>query len=71
MTFNCSCDINKKKVKLQQAFLSVLIKKDTVFTLKGMKRINYVHSIDPAAYAYLVKALQLLQTHGYFMESIL
>ena len=36
-----------------------------------MKRINYIRSIDPMAYAYLVKALQLLQPKGYFTDSIL
>ena len=34
-----------------------------------MKRINYIRSIDPMAYAYLVKALQLLQPKGYFTDS--
>ena len=45
--------------------------KDFAFTLKGMKRINYIRSVDPMAYAYLVKALQLLQPQGYFTDSIL
>ena len=45
--------------------------KEAVFTLKGMKRINYIRSIDPVAYAYLVKAFRLLQAQGYFTESIL
>ena len=45
--------------------------KDFAFTLKGMKRINYIRSVDPMAYAYLVKALQLLQPQGFFTDSIL
>ena len=45
--------------------------KDFAFTPKGMKRINYIRSIDPMAYAYLVKTLQLLQPQGYFTDSIL
>ena len=45
--------------------------KDFAFTLKGMKRINYIRSVDSMAYAYLVKALQLLQPQGFFTDSIL
>lgn len=45
--------------------------KDFAFTLKGLKRINYIRSVDPMAYAYLVKALQLLQPQGFFTDSIL
>lgn len=36
-----------------------------------VKRINYIRSVDPMAYTYLVKALQLLQPQGYFNDSIL
>lgn len=45
--------------------------KDYTFTLNGMKRINYIRSIDPMAYSYLVKALHLLQPYGYFTDSVL
>ena len=54
-----------ERVSVPEAF------KDSAFTLKGMKRINYIRSVDPMAYAYLVKALQLLQPQGYFTDSIL
>lgn len=41
-----------------------------VFSIKGIKRIGYIRKTDPMAYAYLVKALHLLQSHGMYVDSI-
>ena len=41
------------------------------FSLKGMKRINYIRNTNPYAYGYLVKALKLLQKSGLYQETIL
>jgi len=40
-------------------------------TIKGAKKIGYIRNVDPVAYAYLIKSFQLLQSAGYFTESIL
>ena len=40
-------------------------------TMKGAKKIGYIRNADPLAYAYLIKAFQLLLPAGYFIDSIL
>ena len=40
-------------------------------TIRGSRKIGYIRNVDPVAYAYLVKSFQLLQSAGYFTESIL
>lgn len=45
--------------------------RNTVFSMQGVKRINYIRNADPMAYAYLVEALKLLQAAGFYTETIL
>ena len=42
-----------------------------VLSVQGIKRIGYIRKTDPVAYAYLIKALRLLQQNGLYTESIL
>ena len=44
---------------------------DRELAMKGIKRIRYIRNVDPRAYAYLVKAIDLLQAAGYYTDSIL
>lgn len=39
--------------------------------MKGIKRIRYIRNVDPRAYAYLVKAMDLLQAAWYYRESVI
>ncbi len=45
--------------------------RDWVFTMQGVKKINYIRNVDPMAYAHLVESFRLLQAVGYYTESIL
>ncbi len=38
--------------------------------LKGAKKISYIRNADPGAYAHLIESFKLLQSAGYFKESI-
>ena len=42
-----------------------------VYTMKGMKRINFIRNVDPLAYGYLVESFKILQAAGYFTDSIM
>ena len=44
---------------------------DRELAMKGIKRIRYIRNVDPRAYAYLVKAMDLLQAAGYYSDSVL
>ena len=45
--------------------------RDRIYTMRGIKKINYIRNVDPFAYAHLSEAFRLLQEAGYFTESIL
>jgi len=45
--------------------------RDVKLQMKGAKRISYIRNADPTAYAYLVESFKLLQSAGYFIESII
>ena len=45
--------------------------RNSVFTMQGAKKINYIRKIDPAVYAYLAESLKMLQQKGYYTDSIL
>jgi hypothetical protein len=47
------------------------IYREQVLTMKGAKRIGYIRNVSPSAYAYLVKAFELLQEAGLYRDSIL
>lgn len=45
--------------------------RETLLPMKGAKTIRYIRNADPTAYAYLVESFKLLNSAGYFQESIL
>ena len=45
--------------------------RERIYTMRGIKKINYIRNVDPFAYAHLSEAFRLLQEAGYFTESIL
>jgi hypothetical protein len=45
--------------------------RDVKLQMQGAKKISYIRNADPMAYAYLVESFMLLQSAGYFTESII
>lgn len=45
--------------------------RDVQLKLKGIKKISSIRNTNPLAYAYMVKALQLLNENGLYTESVL
>lgn len=44
--------------------------RERVFTMRGIRKINYIRNVDPMAYAHLAESFHLLQQAGYFTNSI-
>lgn len=44
--------------------------RDTGLKVKGIKKIYSIRNTNPRAYAYVVKALQLLNENGLYTESV-
>ena len=45
--------------------------RDMQLKLKGIKKISSIRNINPLAYAYMVKSLEILNENGLYTESIL
>ena len=44
---------------------------DQKLSMRGIKRINYIRAVDPAAYVHMIESFNLLHAAGHFTDSVL